>query len=278
MNHNKLFVILASNLGIKFAPHGHTVLNNGVTEGGSAISKEITTPSDEVLQISFSKIADTNNQQYLKNIFDQYQQATNQILKHWNKKVPLVCLGGDHSVAYISLSAVIQKYGQENVCLIMFDSHADLHLPTTSPSSNFHGMWLRSLINSLNDSDFTKQIKFVGNLITQETENKYIDQKNIEVYSSDDISPNMAKSLLNWSKKFAHLHISFDIDVFMESLVSATGTPNKNGLSKAQVLTVLNEIKKHQSISLDIVELNPQKSGAKKSLELINNVYNSIFK
>jgi arginase len=59
-----------------------------------------------------------------------------------------VILGGDHSIAIGTFSAVSSFYhrlGQE-VGLIWFDAHADINTPETSQSGNIHGMPLAVLL------------------------------------------------------------------------------------------------------------------------------------
>lgn len=59
-----------------------------------------------------------------------------------NNKFPLV-LGGDHSIAIGSISAISKHY--KNLGVIWYDAHGDLNIPEESPSGNIHGMPLRIL-------------------------------------------------------------------------------------------------------------------------------------
>ncbi len=83
--------------------------------------------------------------------------------------------------------------------------------------------------------------------------------------------------MLTWAAQFPHLHISFDVDVFSQPLVSATGMPNPNGFHEEEIFPMLSELKKHPSISLDIVEYSPQKDSSGQTLQLIKKVYNTFF-
>ncbi len=47
-------------------------------------------------------------------------------------------IGGDHSQAFASISALLNKY--PNLQILWIDAHADLDTPETSPSGNSHGM------------------------------------------------------------------------------------------------------------------------------------------
>ena len=54
-----------------------------------------------------------------------------------NNRFPLV-LGGDHSIAVGSVSAISKHYN--NLGVIWYDAHGDLNIPEESPSGNIHGM------------------------------------------------------------------------------------------------------------------------------------------
>jgi len=76
-----------------------------------------------------------------------------------------------------------------------------------------------------------------------------------------------------------HLHVSFDIDVFANNLVSATGTPNSwGGLSRAQIWPILEELNKSNNLSIDLVEVNPQKTGAKETIALAQEVLSTLLR
>ena len=64
-----------------------------------------------------------------------------------NDEIPVI-LGGDHSIAIPTFSALSSHYrgkGQE-LGLIWFDAHSDINTPETSPSGNIHGMPLAVLL------------------------------------------------------------------------------------------------------------------------------------
>src|SRR5690606_8860864 len=62
--------------------------------------------------------------------------------------VPLV-LGGDHSLSVGALAGVDRVHQQPGILWI--DAHADMNNPTTTPSSNIHGMSLAATIGATTD-------------------------------------------------------------------------------------------------------------------------------
>lgn len=287
MNSPLFLANIASRLGLRFAPNGHSMPNLGVERGGAKIISSIATfqqmNTSADFEAEFAAPELIEGKSYLGDLLKKYTHTTAELLQQWDREKMLVTLGGDHSIAFISLSAVLEAYGEQNVAVLMFDSHADLHLPETSPSGNFHGMWLRPFFNgfsqyALNSKIITpQQLQFVGNLVIEEEEKIFLNEAGVRVHPSSETSESIISELLEWSSSFAHLHISFDIDVFAEAVVSATGTPNPDGFAVDEVIPILNALQNHPSISLDIVEFNPEKEGAMETLQIIEKVCESIL-
>lgn len=286
LKHN-CFVSLPSRLGLRFAPHGAVVPNIGVEEGAAVLLDHVQPLSrfDQSLTFSFADPLRLASDTYLETILRQYVAVKQQVLEQWQRDTRLVFLGGDHSIGFVGLATALEVFGPENVGTIMFDSHADLHLPSTSPSGNFHGMWLRALTDTFEtfeSGDFGQklpptQLQFVGNLLVEEEEVRYITEHAIPVHSSQTLTPQTATELLTWSKQFEHLHISFDVDIFKQKLVSATGTPNPKGMEVHEVFPLLEALRQHPSFSLDIVEVNPQKKGAAKTIAIAEEVLDTLL-
>ena len=283
--HTHTLALLPSRLGLRFAPMGDTTPNIGVEDGAHAVARALSADSlEKVLQfhqfeMAFPAPEQVEKEAYLAHVFEVYTAATAQLLEQWEDGTRLVSLGGDHSVSYISFSAVLERFGSDTTGIIMFDSHADLHSPASSHTGNFHGMWLRTFFDgfeafSLPNKTITHpQLCFVGNLLLEQEELEYLEKNRCTVYNSQQATQNTAEAVAQWAAQYEHLHISFDIDVFSQSISPATGTPNKNGFTLQQVQVFLRALRSHPSFSLDIVEFNPKKKGAEQSLELIGEVF-----
>ena len=86
------------------------------------------------------------------------------------------------------------------------------------------------------------------------------------------------KNIELFIKRFNHVHISFDIDVFDKTLVSATGTPAKKGFNKKEIFEILEIIKRNlKSFSLDLAEVNPKKKEANQTVKLAQEVILEIL-
>jgi arginase len=270
---------------------GSTIQNAGVEDGAQAIADFFVqnhllseTLTASIFVKKFEAPEQITPEAYLETTFKKYHETIVKLLNSWHQNKSLITFGGDHSISYISLAAVLERYGAKNTCVLMFDSHADLNSPESSATGNFHGMWLRAFFDSFEKFNVTNhkitpsQLRYIGNLILDQAEVDFIQEHAIKVYSSDSASHMSAQEVLTWTKNFNHLHISFDIDVFSQRLVSATGTPNPDGFNLEQVMIFLEAVKNHPSISLDIVEFNPKKEGYLESLEIIKKVFTTLIK
>ncbi len=202
-----------------------------------------------------------------------------------------VIVGGDHGICFGSVLAALRTLPPgKTIGFIQFDSHADLHKIDTSPSGNFHGMWLRALTTGIGhpalDSLVTHRldphaITFYGNLDLEEEEVRYMRENHIDVWGSQDIERDPAQTLAHlraFISHYDHIHVSFDIDVFDRTLAPATGTPAPNGLSEKQVFPLLEVLSQAKRMSIDLVEVNPKKPGAAQTIALGQRVIETLLK
>ena len=96
-----------------------------------------------------SKIADpAENPKYVAEMAESFRNISTSLGQLLADGATPVILGGDHSIAigtFSALSAFYQKQEQE-IGLIWFDAHADINTPETSLSGNIHGMPLAVIL------------------------------------------------------------------------------------------------------------------------------------
>ena len=295
---NLLLVRAASRLGMKFIPHGGTKPNLGVEKGPLFVLDNffIKTLNKEnnctVLDFSFSAPESMSDDKY----YSVVAEDTNIMAKKIGEKLSeknysrLVTVGGDHSIALGSVLAVLRTHKDKRVGIIDFDSHADIHMVQTSPSGNFHGMWLRPLLGDFDNAEIasiidvrlpTEQLLYIGNLLTEDEEENFIQTNNIVVL--DRTNPEMSaahaqKTIETFCKNIDILHVTFDIDVFKEELVRATGTPNPHGFDADMVEECLKPIAGSGKLfSLDVVEVNPEKTGGEQTILLAQKIIQNLI-
>ncbi|MEP7104077.1 MAG: arginase family protein [Candidatus Dojkabacteria bacterium] len=288
------FYKIYSRLGMVNLPFGETTLNLGVEFGPDAVLSEdylSNFKNQQITEYKFSLPEDINKEGYYKVIAKESEELTNLISETLNEDEIQVAIGGDHSIALSTILVAAKKYGGENVGVIYFDSHGDLHTVESTPSGNFHGMHMRIISDESSNQDLenlTKGYKinppsilYIGNQVVEDAEIRFMKENNIKNINRKEIINNPSEVeniIINHISKFEHIHISFDIDVLDSSLVTATGIPAKNGLMLEDIIPLLGIIKSNvESYSVDLVELNPKKDGAEETIKIAQTILNNLI-
>ncbi|HDP2765476.1 TPA: arginase [Staphylococcus aureus] len=186
-----------------------------------------------------------------------------------NNRFPLV-LGGDHSIAVGSVSAISKHYN--NLGVIWYDAHGDLNIPEESPSGNIHGMPLRILTGvgpkellELNSNVIKPEnIVLIGMRDLDKGEREFIKDHNIKTFTMSDIDKLGIKEVIEStieylkSRNVDGVHLSLDVDALDPLETPGTGTRVLGGLSYREshfALELLHQ--SHLISSMDLVEVNP---------------------
>lgn len=294
-----LLVKAHSRIGMKFMPFGgEHVPNIGVEEGSDAVldSKFLNTIQKNtdfsLIEYFFSNPDTVDNEQYYSVVSEETNTLAQKITQELDSGMyeKLIMVGGDHGTACSSLLAVLRFFKDKKVGLIDFDSHGDIHLLGTSPSGNFHGMWLRPFLDSFDEQHIrniidvqlpTDRCLYIGNMVTEAEEERFIQEKNIQNITSENILSNrrnMVEKIKSFCESVDVVHLTFDIDVFKKDIVSATGTPNPNGFDEEMVDACMNALlDSHKLFSMDLVEVNPKKENPEKTIEMAQKVIQSVL-
>lgn len=187
---------------------------------------------------------------------------------------PLV-LGGDHSIAMGSVSAVSNFYREQeqDIGLLWFDAHGDMNTPDSSPSGNIHGMPLAHLLGD-GDQDLIdilvpgakvkpENVVLLGVRDVDKNEQKIIRDAGITIYTMRDIDERgMAavsrEAIELVTKDTAGFHLSFDLDGCDPSVIPGTGTLVPGGVNYREAHLLLELCaESEQLLAMDVVELNP---------------------
>jgi len=182
-------------------------------------------------------------------------------------------LGGDHSTAMGTISAVLRKY--PDACVIWFDAHADINTPFTSFSGNIHGMPVSFLMGLFDYSSYPnfgwlkpclnpERIAYVGIRDVDEPEEEILEAKNIfSIRMKDIATKGMTECIKEVLAKLdpeqnRPIHVSFDIDGVDPKFAPSTGTAVDEGVAFDDAVTMLKYINETgRLVSLDMVEVNP---------------------
>lgn len=286
------FFKLYSRFGIINPPYKWKEINYGVEKGpDTVLSEEFLRqfPKSSVSRYVFPNYEDIEKRSYRKVLAKALRESSEFIDSQFHKGEQQIVVGGDHSVTFPSFAAVLKRFSPAKVGYIQFDSQGDIHTFASSHSGNFHGMFVRAFVDIFDDNVIDalipkkipfENVLFVGNLDLEIEETEYFAQKKIRNMRKEKIKSNKENVLYEiqaFTKKFEHLHITFDVDVFDRSLVSATGTPAPDGWSKNDIFSILHVLNKHASFSFDLVEVNPIKPHAKSTVSLAQEVLSTML-
>jgi arginase len=283
-----------SRIGLTHAPIRREEPNIGVENGSSVILSEQfldEVGEYEITDFNFTNPEDIEPKDYIEILTNQLVSFKNTINREVKDNELQVVVGGDNTVTFSSLLAVIERVGDvKKVGYIQFDSHGEINSFEGSDSKNFHGMYMRpffdkfdiSVIDELIPNKMNPSQMFVfGDQVLDGDEPEFYEQNNLHSITFDEYVQNKQKinqDLENFLKEYEYIHVNFDIDVFDQEVAGATGIPEDGKWQKAEIFELLTLIKNHQNISFDLSEINPQKEGSERTIKLAQEILKLIIK
>ena len=212
--------------------------------------------------IRFEQVNATNKQLY---------EEVSETLE--NGRFPLV-LGGDHSIAAGSVSAVAKHYEpQGEIGVIWIDAHGDWNSDESTISGNMHGMPFSAVCGWGPDSmvDFGQKPHFVptahcvqvGGHDFDEAEAARMKEAGMNVFTISAIDKRGMSEVMKEAIRIAGegtvgIHLSFDVDAITPEYAPGTGTPVPNGITAREAFLAVEMIARSgKLISMDLVEVNP---------------------
>ena len=213
-----------------------------------------------------------------------------------DNRLPIM-LGGDHSLAIGSISAVARhcKTQGKKLRVLWFDAHADFNTATLTPSGNIHGMPVACLCGHgptelveiggfSKDSPAVqaKEIRQIGIRSVDAGEKKLVHDMGIEVFDMrtiDEMGMRHAMELaLALVDANTHLHVSLDVDFLDPDIAPGVGTTVRGGPTYREAQLCMEMIADTGRMrSLDIVELNPAFDIRNRTAELAVDLVESLF-
>jgi len=205
-----------------------------------------------------------------------------------------VLLGGDHSLAIGSISAVARHCRERGrkLRVLWFDAHADFNTAALTPSGNLHGMPVASLcghgplelvemagfVPALNPRD----VRQIGIRSVDAGEKRLVHDAGIEVFDMrfiDEMGMRHAMELaLALLGPDTHLHVSLDVDFLDPDIAPGVGTTVRGGPTYREAQLCMEMIADTGRLaSLDVVELNPALDVRNRTAELAVDLIESLF-
>lgn len=191
----------------------------------------------------------TLNVEMNENGEDSIERASKAMLNARTCNAIPVLLGGEHSVTNAAIDLLLSY---EDVGVLQFDAHMDLR-DTYEESKLSHACVMRRVVE--------KGIPLFQVGIRNFSEEDLAARERYQVghYDASYLYRCKDLSTLQLPATFPKkLYITFDVDGFDASLMSATGTPDPGGLSWWDAITLLESLTEGRTIiGMDVVELAP---------------------
>ena len=176
-------------------------------------------------------------------VYETYQHLIN------DDKI-VVMLGGEHSLSFGSIKALIEKH--PNISVLQIDAHCDLAFDNGSTKFD-HGCVARRI------SELCPIVQ-VGIRSVAPEDLEYAGQKGIRMFYASEIASSSDSSWMDEavSKLSDDVYITIDVDGLDPSIMPSVGTPEPGGLQWYQLLGMLKKVSENKNIlGFDVVELCP---------------------
>lgn len=188
-------------------------------------------------------------------------------------RMPIV-LGGDHSIAAGSISAVSKHYENDGpIGVIWIDAHGDWNDNISSESGNMHGMPFSAVCGHGPDEmvDYgqgpvyvpVKNAVVVGARDIDPLEIKRMKEAGMNTFPIHEIDQRgmfevMKDAIRIASEGTVGIHVSFDVDAIDPTYAPGTGTPVNNGITAREAYLAAEMLAESGKVlSVDMVEVNP---------------------
>jgi agmatinase len=157
----------------------------------------------------------------------------------------VVTLGGEHTVAVGAARAYAKRV--PGMSVLAFDANADMRDEYLDSAYN-HACTLRRISE-------VAPIVQVGLRSAEREEHKYIREQGLRFYSPREFRAIGAEAIAEQLSEA--VYVTFDLDAFDSSVVSALGTPEPGGLHWDEVSDLLETVSRRRIVGFDVTELAP---------------------
>ena len=205
-----------------------------------------------------------------------------------------ITLGGDHSIAAGSISAVSKFYEKDGgIGVIWIDAHGDWNDEESTPSGNMHGMPFSAVCGHGPDGmvDYGQGPAFVdvkkcvqiGGRDIDDMERVRMKEAGVTVFPINEIDKEGIYTVIQKAIEIAGtgtagIHLSFDIDALTPEVAPGTGTIVHSGLTAREAFLAVETLAETGLLlSMDMVEVNPILDEHNKTGELASELIQSAL-
>ena len=177
--------------------------------------------------------------------------------------VPILTLGGDHSVTYPVVKAVAKSYSK--IDILHFDAHADLYEVFEGDRFSHACPFARIMEENLAESLTQVGIRTLNTHQKDQVLKYKVDVRDMRNLKTDDIG--------HFNNP---LYISLDMDVFDPAFAPGVSHHEPGGMSSREVINIIQQIKT-PIIGADIVEYNPRRDNSEMTGALAAKLMKEIW-
>lgn len=235
------------------------------------------------------RIAEENeNPKYLQEMVASCKNMSDSLKKILGNEEFPVILGGDHSIATGTFSAISSFFRrqQQEIGLIWFDAHADINTHESSPSGNIHGMPLAAILGYgkeelVNLEGFSPKLNpkycaHIGARDLDSGEKRRIHELGMRdnFFTMSDIDKRGMLACVNdaidiASQASGGYAVTFDVDMIDPRFAPGSGTLVRGGTTYREAHLALEIIAERGGMrSFEIVEVNPMLDQSNITVEL----------
>ena len=186
-------------------------------------------------------------------------------LKSFTKENPVkaLVLACECSGEIVPVSHFIKKY-EHDLVVLWIDAHGDLNTPASSPSGNYHGMPLRTLIGdgpreiveSIGVKLSPEKIGLLGTRDLDDCEVKFIEDHGVRLWR--DLNSIALDEIIEFTKD-RKVYVHFDLDAINPEDISLALYKTPGGPMLEEILSIIDEVSMVSSIvEIGITEYNDQ--------------------
>lgn len=277
-----------SELGVDAMRHSR-VRGNNLAAHISTLGYTVEDHGNVEIALPDLAVESTENPKHLHEMIQSCANISGSLRNVLSKDQFPVILGGDHSIAIGTFSAISSHHRRERgdeIGLIWFDAHADINTPETSDSGNIHGMPLAVLLGEGNEQlveleGFSPKLNrsyfaHVGARDLDAGERQRIAALGLkkQFFTMSDIDKRGMLSCVEDALAIASqapggFAVTFDVDMIDPRFAPGSGTLVRGGATYREAHLALEVIAEHGGMrSFEIVEVNPLLDQSNITVEL----------
>jgi len=252
--------------GMRGAAHGPNAVRNSQVYGGFGVRQPhmhtMVDPLQDMVVADFGNAPiDIMSTERSVHAIRSFVKSSIVDIGDGKKTIPII-VGGDHSLMYPDVAALVDIYGKGNVGVVHFDAHYDAGKYMQGHLIG-HGMPVYRLIEEglVPGKNFI-QVALRGYYPDEEAFTwmrkqgfRYHTMAEIEDRGFDDVMEDVIKEAKDGPK---YMFVSFDIDALDPAFVPGTGTPEPGGLTPREAFPILRRLCAESNVvGFELVELSP---------------------